>query len=720
MGSSLKDLNSRQLERLKSELAEVIIANFCYPSFLDYRLNSLRTRPVDRRKRQEVWAYVNSLNMNALSSMEAASMDFRRFIERVFLRYIEINRGLIGAISSRQVATVRARVPQLAVQVARGLADYLAVSEASSFGRARPIESWSLLAAKSSELTWEQIERSTQVLQTTLVYLRTNKDTGPTAVVSGSGTQGRAPVHISDFPTKLLTPPPGFSYTPAERTNGTAESKGTYAPLSNGAAHSPENGHAPVQPAAQEDLNEQRKSQGPNRSPTASRPLDRPLSLPSLTPRSDGTLGTPLPPSTQSPSRPIAAAPQPPGQPTAPSQPAAQAQVQPPPSVPSVQPPPLSAARPTEPVVPAQKLPGHAAPSLPPTDAWQELLWRGQDDLETLPSDVKAAPTPPAAAPSPEAAHKAEQVFSLDDLPESFDVPSALELPPDLEELYGDYLRDARSGRLDLAPISGETPNAAPVKEAKPSPALEAETEEEVDALFDALASHLAEAQMSETTNPGDQQKDVHMPSPAEPGESQQRIASSPLNTKRQASDASMLFREAQPQPPLQHEIGAPAAGPDASGERPPRIRSSGPIGPAAQPAANRPPAPPPEAAGKPVTVSSGPLGRMLSSSDLRPLTASGALVEGDVMIFAQLQHQVGTWVKMAAVSHQIDISGRDALELITDLRRMAALEEAELQVVESLVTLCQRIVTSKQATVDDYKQAMMLYLLHHRSRLAL
>ena len=86
MGSSLKDLNPRQLERLKSELAEVIIANFCYPSFLDYRLNSLRTRPVDRRKRQEVWAYVNSLNMNALSSMDAASMEFRRFVERVFLR----------------------------------------------------------------------------------------------------------------------------------------------------------------------------------------------------------------------------------------------------------------------------------------------------------------------------------------------------------------------------------------------------------------------------------------------------------------------------------------------------------------------------------------------------------------------------------------------------------------------------------------------------------
>ncbi len=89
-------------------------------------------------------------------------------------------------------------------------------------------------------------------------------------------------------------------------------------------------------------------------------------------------------------------------------------------------------------------------------------------------------------------------------------------------------------------------------------------------------------------------------------------------------------------------------------------------------------------------------------------------------MIFAQLQHQVTTWVKMAAVSHQIEITGRGAMELVAELRRTAALDEAELQVIESLVALCQRVTTTKQATVDDYKQAMMLYLLHHRSRLAL
>jgi hypothetical protein len=704
-------LNSRQLERLKSELAEVIIAHFCYPSFLDYRLNILRTRPVDRRKRQEVWAYVNSVNMNALSSMDAASMEFRRFVERVFLRYIEMNRGLIGATSARQVTAVRARVPQLAVQVARGLVDYLTVSEASSFGRARPIESWAMLNAKKNEPTWEQIERSTQVLQTTLVYLRTNKDTGPTAAVSGSGPQGRLPVHISDFPTRLLTPPPGFPYTPAQRTDEMTKSNGANASPGNGALPAAGNGHAPAQPEAQADS--QRKTGGPNRSPTASRPLDRPLSLPSLDPAVLNAMSDTAPgvPPSRILSRPIVPPPQPPSQPAAPPAAPMPAQAQP-----SSVPPLPAAFEPPEP----------AAPLLTPTDAWQELLWKGKDEQQSPPSEVKAGPIPPAVPPpeaAPQATPKTEQVFPIEELPElpeSFEVVSALDLPPDLEELYGDYLRDARSGHLDLTPLPAETPEAAePPKGPQSSPVLEVETEEEVDALFDALANHLAGAEASETTEPGDQQKENQMPSPLEPAEPSQRIASSPLNTRQQTGDASMLFREAQPQPISQSEGAAPASVPQASDERSPRVRSSGPIGPAARPPANRPPESPDDTS-KPITVSSGPLGRMVTSSDLKPLTTSGALMEGDVMIFAQLQHQVGTWVKMAAVSHQIDIAGRDSLELIGELRRMAALEEAELQVVESLVTLCLRVVSSKQATVNDYKQAMMLYLLHHRSRLAL
>jgi hypothetical protein len=94
-------------------------------------------------------------------------------------------------------------------------------------------------------------------------------------------------------------------------------------------------------------------------------------------------------------------------------------------------------------------------------------------------------------------------------------------------------------------------------------------------------------------------------------------------------------------------------------------------------------------------------------------------MTDADVLIFVQLQHQVTTWVKIAAVSHQLEIAGQDVAALVGELRRMAAFEEAELQVIESLVALCRRVTTTRQATMEDYKQAMMLYLLHHRSRLA-
>jgi hypothetical protein len=107
-------------------------------------------------------------------------------------------------------------------------------------------------------------------------------------------------------------------------------------------------------------------------------------------------------------------------------------------------------------------------------------------------------------------------------------------------------------------------------------------------------------------------------------------------------------------------------------------------------------------------------------SSMTMPEQPEKEMTEADVLIFVQLQHQVATWVKIAAVSHQIEITGQDIPELVAELRHTAALEEAELQVIESLVALCQRVASTRQATMEDYKQAMMLYLLHHRSRMAL
>jgi hypothetical protein len=599
MGSSLRQLTSRQLERLKSELAEVIIANFCYPAFLDYRLNMLRSRPVDRRKRQEVWAYVNSINFNPLANMDASSMDFRRFVERAFLRYIDTNRALMAKASARQVTALRARVPQLAVTVARGLADYLVLGEASRFGQARLVESWGAVHEGFSEPSWEQIEKSTQVLQTTLVYLRT-----AAAASATTGTHRAAALaDISAYPTRML-PQSDAGQPPAlaGAANGTTTSY-----RQDAANHASDNGSSAglEEPALfpssleEDGIGPRGQFRGPRRSPTSSRPVDRPLVAPPFAPAG--------------------------GAPNEPKE---------------------TVSRPIQPPSP-QPVPGPQPETTP--DPWQGLLLRGEAEPPVAESH---AATPPASSGLPE--------LDLPDLPESFERPRLLDLPPDLAELYGDYLRDARLARLDLDGAS-EGANASNGQAGSGGgPLPPSETDEEVDALFNALTSHIAAQEEQERREKASQQ-------------------SQPRGSVWGQADADA----SEPSP--RQQADAPGAASEASG----------------------------------VSRSSAPLSGQEAAQQAPAAHAKG-VTDGDVMIFSQLQHQISTWVKMAAVSHQIDLAGRDAAELVAELRRMAALEEAELQVIESLVALCHRVTSTKQATMEDYKQAMMLYLLHHRSRLAL
>ncbi len=607
MGGSLRQLTSRQFERLKSELAEVIIANFCYPAFLDYRLNVLRTRPVDRRKRQEVWAYVSSINFNPLANMDAASMDFRRFVERAFLRYIDTNRALTAAASARQVAALRARVPHLAAAVARGLADYLVLGEASTFGQARLVESWGATRAGATEPTWEQIEKSTQMLQTTLVYLRT---TAAESATTGTYLKAASLGDISAYPTRMLPAvETGKPLALAGAGNGTPAShhQGVMDHASgNGASADLEELTRFSSPYSDEGSGPRGQFRGPLRPPTFSRPISRPVSRPV-----DRSLETPpVTPAGAAPTEPTAAASRP----------------IPPASIPQ----------------PAPDLKPEA-----PQDAWQELLIRGSAE----PPAASNGGAPPVSADQPG--------LDLDfpDLPESFGTPRLLDLPPDLAELYGDYLRDARAARLDLTGASEEPHDDAgqsTFSSAAPPPS---ETDEEVDALFDALSSRIAAQEQWEKAAQPQQRGSVWGQADADP-------------------------LEMEPSPP-QH-----AAAPGAASETSDVPRTSAPLAREEEPPA--------------------------------PAARAKGVTDGDVMIFSQLQHQISTWIKMAAVSHQIDLAGRDAAELVAELRRMAALEEAELQVIESLVALCHRVTTTKQATMEDYKQAMMLYLLHHRSRLAL
>ncbi|HEY7350273.1 MAG TPA: hypothetical protein VH599_18285 [Ktedonobacterales bacterium] len=578
MGGSLGHLTSRQVERLKSELAEVIITNFCYPAFLDYRLNMLRTRPVDRRKRQEVWAYINSVNFGPLAAVDASSMEFRRFVERVFLRYIDMNRALMATASTRQVAAARARVPLLAVSVARGLMDYLAVDDASAFGRARLVESWRAISEGFREITWEQIEKSTQVLQTTLVYLRsTGGQRAANAVAGGTRPHEAALIDISAYPTRVLTPvDPERRLAPAGSTNGTsaATSRATLGhDADNGSRNGLEEQTLRPSPVMEREPGARNLFPGPSRLPTISRPVDRSFEIPSAMPPESAPIEREAPPP-------------PPVQPTPAPQPAMSSQ--------------------------------------------------------------------PAA--SADAASSDQPLLDLSDLPESFAVPHLPDLPPDLAELYGDYLRDSRSASLDLTSASqqAEAPASLPP----------GETDEEVDALFTALTNRIAAREKLEWT--------------------------------------------ANPQPTAGPEESADRSRSGATAQK-----QSGALG-AAQEASEV------SWASEPLSGQRGGSAPLDAQEQGAPVEAARGMTDGDVMIFAQLQHQISTWVKMAAVSHQIDLAGRDAPELVAELRRTAALEEAELQVIESLVTLCYRVTSTKQATMEDYKQAMMLYLLHHRSRLAL
>ncbi|GEM_PF-1755361 len=727
MGGSLSQLTARQRERLKSELAEVIIANFCYPPFLDYRLNILRTRPVDRRKRQEVWAYVNGLNFGPLDTMDVASVEFRRFVERVFLRAIEMNRSLLAAASERQMAAVRGRVPQLAANVARGLADYLALGEASEFGRARPVESWGSSASGYTEPTWEQIEKSTQLLQTTLVYLRMNKnkDNAAQSAAASAGDQRdqKLLAVITAFPTQLLVSPPERPAAQAPAANGamapnTPAASGNTA--GNGAARSgTDRGMSPYVLPEQEP-GARRQFMGPARSPTASRPLDppfvptisRPLDPPAgppaKAPGSPSSLAAfqpptparttppvqqpervvPLPPLTGGP----ASAPKV-GDVAPPAAPISKPTLTPQPTVSAPQPenviPPAgTTSRPVQKPAPEKATPPESLAS-PSPDAWQALLLPvGGPQHPSGPSE-KAASLPP------------DTPDDLLDLPESFGAPHLFDLPPDLAELYGDYLRDSRAANFDPTAQAIQRPDAAPAREEpQPPQPPPAETDEEIDALFSALTKQVAEAEESERLAIRDQSAALVQPLSAGPAQPASPMQSGNLPG---GQDSATLLRPAEASASESGGSGELSAGPTVSR----------PLTQAEQ----RLSEPPGSSVSTPLTT----------ASPVEPTTRERAQPvspraggEGDVVIFAQLQHQIFTWVKMAAISHQIDLTGRDAAELVAELRRAAALDEAELQVIESLISICQRVAVTKRATIDDYKQAMMLYVLHHRSRLAL
>ncbi|HCI81329.1 MAG TPA: hypothetical protein DHW02_16745 [Ktedonobacter sp.] len=176
MGIYLGQLPPAEMARLKAELAETIISNFCYPRFFDHRTNSLRMRPVDRTKRQEVWLYLSSVDFTAWNRVDVMSPDLQRYVERLFIQFVQRNRNFFGQQGRKRMPDVRTLISTSSASVVQGLRNHVSgqrKEQQPAFGSPRPVISWSTVGGGSRvELSWEQVSTMTLLLQQQLQDIR--------------------------------------------------------------------------------------------------------------------------------------------------------------------------------------------------------------------------------------------------------------------------------------------------------------------------------------------------------------------------------------------------------------------------------------------------------------------------------------------------------------------------------------------------------------------
>jgi hypothetical protein len=172
VGIFVSQLPPAELARLKAELAETLISNFCYPRFFDYRTDSLRMRPIDRTKRQEVWQYLGSVDFSAWGRIDLMSPDFQHQVERLFIYFVQRNRTFFGEQGRKRMADIRMLISTSSISIVEGLRGHL-TGRSNAFGNPRPVTSWvNSNVTRRPEPTWEQLVAPTMLLQQQLQELR--------------------------------------------------------------------------------------------------------------------------------------------------------------------------------------------------------------------------------------------------------------------------------------------------------------------------------------------------------------------------------------------------------------------------------------------------------------------------------------------------------------------------------------------------------------------
>lgn len=248
MGIYLGQMPPAEMARLKAEIAETLIANFSYPRFYDNRTNTLRMRPVDRAKRQEVWTFLSTFDFNAFSRIDVTSPDFQRQVERLLIQFVQRNRAFFGQQGRKRMADVRSLITSSSASVTEGLRGHLSgrVTTQPAFGNARPVTTWSKSNGSGRlEQGWEQIANATMLLQQQYQELRGEIRPG----VNGDARTAAPPLPANGAMTNGATAtPPRRSPRLRATTQGSSEMAAPPArPTPNGAV-------PPARPVQQDEL----------------------------------------------------------------------------------------------------------------------------------------------------------------------------------------------------------------------------------------------------------------------------------------------------------------------------------------------------------------------------------------------------------------------------------------------------------------------------------
>jgi hypothetical protein len=89
-----------------------------------------------------------------------------------------------------------------------------------------------------------------------------------------------------------------------------------------------------------------------------------------------------------------------------------------------------------------------------------------------------------------------------------------------------------------------------------------------------------------------------------------------------------------------------------------------------------------------------------------------------DLHVFSQLRHQLEAYIRRAVRGYGLPERGGDPARALDDLRSSGLVDEANLRMAEGILALCDRVTEHGAASAEEYRQALMLYLLYHRSHL--